>query len=73
MSAVALETPHATPLSRLSEDELMFRDTVRQFAGDQAQRRDRQLRHRRAQAGDPEHQVGNHPHARRQRGSQALA
>src|SRR5258708_27778072 len=34
MSAVALETPHATPLSRLSEDELMFRDTVRQFAGE---------------------------------------
>src|ERR1700722_7769656 len=34
MSAVALETPHASPLSRLSEDELMFRDTVRQFAGE---------------------------------------
>jgi butyryl-CoA dehydrogenase/short/branched chain acyl-CoA dehydrogenase len=35
MSAIAaLESPHATPLSRLSEDELMFRDTVRQFAGE---------------------------------------
>ncbi len=34
MSAVALETPHAAPLSRLSEDELMFRETVRQFAGE---------------------------------------
>ena len=32
MSSVALETFHAAPLSRLSEDELMFRDTVRQFA-----------------------------------------
>ena len=34
MSSVALETFHAAPLSRLSEDELMFRDTVRQFAGE---------------------------------------
>ena len=34
MSAVALESPHAVPLSRLSEDEQMFRDTVRQFAGE---------------------------------------
>ena len=34
MSVVALESPHASPLSRLSEDELMFRDTVRQFAGE---------------------------------------
>src|SRR6201996_123162 len=35
MSAVApLESPQATPLNRLSEDELMFRDTVRQFAGE---------------------------------------
>src|ERR1700744_1266361 len=34
MSAVALEAPHSAPLSRLSEDELMFRDTVRQFAGE---------------------------------------
>src|ERR1700753_517149 len=33
MSAVALEAPHSAPLRRLSEDELMFRDTVRQFAG----------------------------------------
>jgi alkylation response protein AidB-like acyl-CoA dehydrogenase len=34
MSTVALESLHAAPLSRLSEDELMFRDTVRQFAGE---------------------------------------
>jgi alkylation response protein AidB-like acyl-CoA dehydrogenase len=35
MSAIAaLESAHAVPLSRLSEDELMFRDTVRQFAGE---------------------------------------
>jgi len=34
MSTVALETLHSAPLSRLSEDELMFRDTVRQFAGE---------------------------------------
>src|SRR5258708_18261244 len=34
MSAVALETPPAATLSRLSEDELLFRDTVRQFAGE---------------------------------------
>src|SRR6201992_3817934 len=35
MSAVApLQSPQATPLNRLSEDELMFRDTVRQFAGE---------------------------------------
>ncbi len=27
-----LDTPVATPLTRLSEDELLFRDTVRQFA-----------------------------------------
>jgi butyryl-CoA dehydrogenase/short/branched chain acyl-CoA dehydrogenase len=34
MSSVALATFHAAPLSRLSEDELMFRDTVRQFASE---------------------------------------
>ncbi len=34
MTPVALEVSHAAPLSRLSEDELMFRDTVRQFAGE---------------------------------------
>src|ERR1700690_2642809 len=35
MSAVApLESPQATPLNRLSEDEIFFRDTVRQFAGE---------------------------------------
>src|SRR5690242_877781 len=34
MTPVALEAVHTAPLSRLSEDELMFRDTVRQFAGE---------------------------------------
>ncbi len=32
MPETLLETPLATPLTRLSEDELLFRDTVRQFA-----------------------------------------
>src|SRR6201994_2013604 len=34
MTSVALESLHSPPLSRLSEDEQMFRETVRQFAGE---------------------------------------